>query len=280
MTGQFAPESEWAGTATTVQRSALDRRREKLQVNRAAAQAAIDAVADLDARLDNNSSLTRESEAALQAALDQVAALKKTIKATVKQKDQLESARKDARRAAARAQQRAVAAEAKYDRAVLAEIVRREKDHDLSVHSPAVPTGAAPSDAPLSATSTMAGEGDRPTLDTARATAARTTADRARAGTHLTSDAGLGSRASSSIPLQDSPREPQSLAVGNLADQDVAEQPQKRPETNARTGRTDTGPTDGAATPSSPTADAATPEAEEPDTAQENVSIQQRDDHE
>src|SRR3954447_5974605 len=98
MTGQFAPERERAGTAKTVQRSALDRRREKLQANRAAAQAAIDAVADLDARLDNNSSQTRESEAALQAALDQVAALKKAIKVTGKQKDQLESARKDARR--------------------------------------------------------------------------------------------------------------------------------------------------------------------------------------
>ena len=109
-----------------------------------------------------------------------MAALKKAIKATGKQKDQLESARKDARRAAAQAQQRAAAAEAKYDRAVLAEIVRREKDHDLSLHSPAASAGTVPSDAPLSATSTMAGDGDRPTLDTARATAARTTADRAQ----------------------------------------------------------------------------------------------------
>ena len=137
MTGEFTLDPERAGTATTVERSALNRRREKLQANKAAARAAIDAVADLDARLDHNSSQTRENEAALQAALDQVAALKKAIKATGKQKVQLDSARKDARRAAAQAQQRAAAAEAKYDRAVLAEIVRREKDHDLSLHSPA-----------------------------------------------------------------------------------------------------------------------------------------------
>lgn len=205
MTGELALDPERAGTATTVERSALDRRREKLQANKAAARAAIDAVADLDARIDHNSSQTREYEAALQAALDQIAALKKAIKATGKQKDELESARKDARLAAAEAQQRAAAAEAKYDRAVLAEIVRREKDHDLSMHSPAAWAGTAASDAPLSATPTMAGADDRPTLDTARATAARTTADRAQAGSHLTSDQGPGSSASSSIPLQDTP---------------------------------------------------------------------------
>jgi chromosome segregation ATPase len=200
MTGQFTFDPERAGTSTTVERSALDRRREKLQANKTAARAAIDAIADLDARLDHNSSQTREYEAALQAAVDQVAALKKAIKAAGKQQVQLDSARKDAQRAAAQAQQRAAAAEAKYDRAVLAEIVRREKDHDLSLHSPTASAGTAASDAPFGATSTIAGEGDRPTLDTARTTAARITADRAQAGTHLTSDAGPGSRASSNTP--------------------------------------------------------------------------------
>ena len=77
MTGELTLDPERAGTATTVERSALDRRREKLQANKAAARAAIDAVADLDARIDHNSSQTREYEAALQAALDQIAALKK-----------------------------------------------------------------------------------------------------------------------------------------------------------------------------------------------------------
>ena len=193
MTGELALDPERAGTATTVERSALDRRREKLQANKTAARAAIDAVADLDARLDRNSSQTREYEAALQAAVDRVAALKKAIKAAGKQQVQLDSARKDAQRAAAQAQQRAAAAEAKYDRAVLAEIVRREKDHDLSLHSPTASAGTAASDAPFGATSTIAG-------DTARATAARTTADRAQAGTHLTSDAEPGSSASSNTP--------------------------------------------------------------------------------
>jgi len=183
MTGQFTRDPEHAGTATIVERSALNRRREKLQASKTAARTAIDAVADLDARLDDNSSQTRENEAALQAALDQVAALKKAIKSAGKQKLQLISARKDARRAAAQARQRAAAAEAKYDRAVLAEIVRREKDHDLSLHSPATSAGTAASDARPDATSTIAGKGESPTLDTARTTAARATADRAQVST-------------------------------------------------------------------------------------------------
>jgi transposase len=76
----------------------LDRRRAKLQRAQATAQTATDAVADLDARLDQNASQTREHEAALQAALDQVAALKKALKAMGKQKDKLDAARKEVNR--------------------------------------------------------------------------------------------------------------------------------------------------------------------------------------
>jgi hypothetical protein len=158
--------------------SVLDRRRQKMQATRTAAQDAGAAVDELDTRLDTNSSETREHEAALHTALDRVAALKKAIKAAGKQNSRLASSRKDARRAAARAQQRAAGAEARYDRAVLADMLRREKDRDLSVHGaqPTAPAGGNPSsDTPARATTPRRSSG------TARATAARATAARATA---------------------------------------------------------------------------------------------------
>jgi hypothetical protein len=118
------------------EQSALGRRREKLHVTRTAAELATRRVAELDKQLDTNSAAQRENEAALQRALDRVATLKKSIKASRRGSGKLHTARRDARRVAARAQQRAATAEAKYDRAVLAEMVRREKDDDLSRHLP------------------------------------------------------------------------------------------------------------------------------------------------
>ena len=50
------------------------------------------------------------------------------------ERDQLRAARKNAGRRAAKATRRAASAEVKYDRAVLAAMVRREKAHDLSAH--------------------------------------------------------------------------------------------------------------------------------------------------
>jgi hypothetical protein len=60
--------------------------------------------------------------------------MKKKVKASVKKQDKLRSARKDARRRAEAATQRANTAEVKYDRAVLADMVRQGKDDDLAAH--------------------------------------------------------------------------------------------------------------------------------------------------
>lgn len=90
---------------------------------------------ELDSELASNAGQRRNDEAGVRDARDHVAALKTTIKATKKERDKLRAARKDARRNAAKAAQRAATAEAKYDRAVLADMVRREKVTDLSTHS-------------------------------------------------------------------------------------------------------------------------------------------------
>ncbi|MDT7685867.1 MAG: hypothetical protein QOG57_6177, partial [Pseudonocardiales bacterium] len=123
-----------SGTGTTKSSSNLDRRREALRERAGAAAAAGAKVSSLDEQLDATALAHRDNEASLRAALDRVAGLKKAIKAAEKQRDKLRAARKAARRADAKARQRAAAAEARYDRAVLAGMVRREKERDLSKH--------------------------------------------------------------------------------------------------------------------------------------------------
>src|SRR5690349_1731461 len=115
--------------------SLLDRRREKLQASQATAADAHSDVRRLDQQLESNDDNRREQETALQAALDRAAVLKKAIKASTKEAAKLRAARKEAGERAATAQQRVSAAEAKYDRAVLADMVRREKENDLLAHA-------------------------------------------------------------------------------------------------------------------------------------------------
>jgi chromosome segregation ATPase len=107
----------------------LDRRRDRADVARKAAEAAQARVADLDARLAAGEEQLREHEAALEAARQEITRRKKAIKATGKQRGKLQKARDAAWRAAAKSRRKAVAADAKYDKVVLAEMVRREKDN-------------------------------------------------------------------------------------------------------------------------------------------------------
>lgn len=136
----------------------LDKRRKTLQTARGAAEAAAAKVVSLDEALDSNAIGRREHEAGLQVALDRVAGLKKAIKASKQERDKLRTARKAARQDDAKARQRSSTSEARYDRAVLADMLRREKDRDLSVHAAtpaATPAPAAepkPATAPLTAT--------------------------------------------------------------------------------------------------------------------------------
>jgi hypothetical protein len=119
----------------TAERSVLDRRRNKLQVAKAYAASAVSDFRRLDEQLASNDDQRREQEASLQAALDRVVLLKKAIKASIKEADKLRAAREDAGKRATEAQQRVTAAEARYDRAVLADMVRREKENDLAAHA-------------------------------------------------------------------------------------------------------------------------------------------------
>ena len=69
------------------QPSALDRRRDKAQAARAAADEAAEAVARLDGRLTTNAQQTEEQEGALQRALDEAERLRKLRKAGAKERE-------------------------------------------------------------------------------------------------------------------------------------------------------------------------------------------------
>ncbi|HEY1968258.1 MAG TPA: hypothetical protein VGH89_09945 [Pseudonocardia sp.] len=144
----------------------LDRRRAELQAARGRADGAAASVVSLDTQLRANAAQTSQLEGELAAARDRVAVLKKSIKASQKEQRKLRQARKQARVRAAKDQQRASDVERRYDRAMLAEIVRREKQQDLTQHSqsspapsaapakaaaPAAPAPAAPAAAPAAA---------------------------------------------------------------------------------------------------------------------------------
>ena len=84
-------------------------------------------------RLEDNAEQRSADEAALQAAVDQQAELKRSIKTSAEQRETLRKARSKAQREAEEAQKRAQAAEAKYDEALLAEVLAAQKNKDLSV---------------------------------------------------------------------------------------------------------------------------------------------------
>ena len=132
-TSPYTADSADGGADT--QESELDQRRDKLQAARATAENAAAEVEALDQHLETNAAVRRARETDLRTAMDRVAAAKKATKANAKDDDKLRTARKDARQVADQAQHKAATAETKYDRAVLADLVRREKDSDLSAHS-------------------------------------------------------------------------------------------------------------------------------------------------
>jgi chromosome segregation ATPase len=107
--------------------STLDRRRDRAEAARKAAEAAQARVADLDAQLAAGEAQLREHEAALEQARQEITRRKQAIKATGRQRGKLQKARDAAWRAAAKSRRKAVVADAKYDKVVLADMVRREK---------------------------------------------------------------------------------------------------------------------------------------------------------
>jgi hypothetical protein len=176
--------------------SALDRSRSKAS---SAQQAVIDGrrgLDDLDARIGRNTARTSADETKLRAALDEVKRLKKALKDGEKERQKLVLARKRAVADLEKAGERVRKAEAKYDRAVLADLIEREKVHDREAASsaPASATGAGPDAATLPVslesavppvdgqTGTATTEPEDLALATARSTAARATAASAGEG--------------------------------------------------------------------------------------------------
>jgi multidrug resistance efflux pump len=177
------------GDATT-----LDRRRDKAQGAKDTADKARDNVADLDARIATNAGQAQRDQAALHQAQDEVTRLKRALKTAAKEDAVLQTRRKKASTAAVKAEVKAKAAEAKYDQAVLADMVRREKARDRSAAAatakvdapPADTTSVAPSPgttsvAPSAGTTSVAPSAQQPTArpGTATRTAPRRTAAKA-----------------------------------------------------------------------------------------------------
>jgi hypothetical protein len=158
--------------AVTTTARPLDRRRDKAGRTGAAAAAAQAAVTDIDHQLKTVASLAEQQEQALHRAVEEAARLKRSLKAAGKRRTELVKERKKAVARAERARAKAADAEAKYDKELLADLVRREKEKDRAEVSE--PAGGDP--APADPAPEQPDEATR----TARRTAARKTAKAAR----------------------------------------------------------------------------------------------------
>lgn len=115
-----------------VDHAALDEPRGKWQDAQAAASQAENQLASVLERLEDNAERRSADEASLQAAVEQQAELKRAIKTSAEQRETLRKVRSKAQRDVAEARKRAQAAEAKYDDALLVEVLAAQKIKDLS----------------------------------------------------------------------------------------------------------------------------------------------------
>jgi hypothetical protein len=115
-----------------VDHAALDEPRANWQAAQEAAAQAENHLSHVLERLEDNADRRGAEEAALQAAIDQQAESKRAIKTSAEQRETLRKARSKAQREAAEARKRAEAAEAKYDEALLVEVLAAQKSKDLS----------------------------------------------------------------------------------------------------------------------------------------------------
>jgi chromosome segregation ATPase len=115
-----------------IDHTALDEPRGQWQAAEEAATRAENQLNLVLERLDENAERRTADEAALQAAIDKQAELKRAIKASAEQRDTLRKARSKAQREVEEARKRSQAAEAKYDEALLVEVLAAQKAKDLS----------------------------------------------------------------------------------------------------------------------------------------------------
>jgi hypothetical protein len=172
------------GDDSKEQASTLDRRRDKAQAAKDAADAVRAGLAELDAKLKAGLALAKQHQDAFRRAQVELTRLKKQLKVAAKDNDKLTAARKKAKAALAKVEVRAKTAETRYDEVVLADIVRREKDRDRAASAkPPVPSRApgkatkpAAEKAPVPATAAIAATPVAPV----KAAAARTRTTRSR----------------------------------------------------------------------------------------------------
>jgi archaellum component FlaC len=175
--------------------SPLEKSRAKSTHARDGLEAAQRKLADLDTQLGRITAQFSSDETALRAATEEVKRLKKALKDGEKQRRKLLTARKRASDAAVKAEEKSHKAEAKYDRAVLADLIQRQKAQDRQAASAKAPANGAAASRPAGALpSGPSASTDTPALPaapangtqaedlgtvTARETAARTTAESA-----------------------------------------------------------------------------------------------------
>jgi DNA repair exonuclease SbcCD ATPase subunit len=135
-TADAREQSDSATTDTNadleVDHAALDGPRGTWQAAEEAAAQAEKQLSLVLERLEDNAERRSADEAALQAAVDQQAELKRAIKMSAQQRETLRKARSKAQREVEEARKRAQAAEAKYDEALLTEVLAAQKSKDLS----------------------------------------------------------------------------------------------------------------------------------------------------
>jgi hypothetical protein len=167
--------------------SRLEQSRARSQKARQALTDAQRQVDDVEARIGRNTAMTSASENALRSAEAEVKRLKKALKDSDRERRKLVVARKRAQAEVAKAAEKIRKTEAKYDRAVLADLIQRQKEEDRRGSSGtgvSAPREALPApDGPLALNGAEpAREPEDLATATARTTAARVTAATAGEG--------------------------------------------------------------------------------------------------
>lgn len=185
-----------AGTdKTTDSKDADPTRRRRIQDE--AAKEILDkarvAVSALDSSLELNATQAETQQRSMDSAREEIVRSKAKMKAGAKERERLTAAREKAIKTLAKAKHKAEVAEAKYDQAILADMVQREKQnaqtgsqqeptspsHHSTVAGPYPTSGTSEGAAPSSSPSDAPPERESLASSTARLTAAHATATQA-----------------------------------------------------------------------------------------------------
>jgi hypothetical protein len=134
----------------------LDERRNSWRAAKQSEVHAEQRLAEVARQLDANAKQYGEDKAELQATQARLAQLQEALKASAKRRDELRAEQKNADRTAKKARHRAHIAEAKYDSALLEDMLRKQKATDLSRHDDHIEPESAETDVDSGARATAA----------------------------------------------------------------------------------------------------------------------------